>query len=88
MSTIRIPIGEGDYLWLELSGRSCLRKPGSSFPFLTKVLQLLLEKAFPALRQKKDPFTGLLQPGLFFSTGEEKLTGASRQGKLFPTTFI
>jgi tetratricopeptide (TPR) repeat protein len=86
MSTIRIPIGEGDYLWLELILEGVLPEEArlQAFPFLTKVLQLLLEKAFLLSVQKKDPFTGLLNRDYFFRLVREKLTGASRQGKLFP----
>ena len=86
MSTIRIPIGEGDYLWLELILEGVLSQETRShdFPFLTKVLQLLLEKAFLLSVQKKDPLTGLLNQEHFCRLVREKLTGASRQGKLFP----
>ncbi len=86
MSTIRIPIGEGDHLWLELILEGVLPEEArrQDFPFLTKVLQLLLEKAFLLSVQKKDPFTGLLNRDHFYRLVREKLTGASRQGKLFP----
>ena len=86
MSTIRIPIGEGDYLWLELILEGVLPQETRfpDFPFLAKVLQLLLEKAFLLSVQKKDPLTGLLNEDYFYRLVREKLTGASRQGKLFP----
>jgi tetratricopeptide (TPR) repeat protein len=86
LSTIRIPIGEGDYLWLELILEGVLPEDArlQDFPFLTKVLQLLLEKAFLLSDQEKDPFTGLLNRDHFYRLVREKLTGLSRQGKLFP----
>jgi len=86
MSTIRIPIGEGDYLWLELILEGVLPKDTLShdFPFLTKVLQLLLEKAFLLSEQKKDPLTGWLNREHFYRLVWEKLRGSSRQAKLFP----
>jgi tetratricopeptide (TPR) repeat protein len=86
MSIIRIPIGEGDYLWLDLILEGVISEESRPyhFPFLTKVLQLLLEKAFLLSVQKKDPLTGLLNQDHFYRLVSEKLTGASRQGKLFP----
>ena len=67
------------------SRRPCLQ----AFPFLTKVLQLLLEKAFLLSVQKKDPLTGLLNRDYFFRLVREKLTGVLPGREICsPTTFI
>jgi tetratricopeptide (TPR) repeat protein len=86
MSTIRIPIGEGDYLWLELILEGVLPQEArvQEFPFLTKILQLLLEKAFLLSVQQQDPLSGLLNQEHFYRLVREKVRDASRQGSLFP----
>ena len=85
-ATLRIPLGEGQRPWLEviLEGVRWGPEQENRRPFLVKVIQLLIEKAFLTAEQQRDPDTRVLNQYHFFREIRKKTTAAYHQGKLFP----
>jgi tetratricopeptide (TPR) repeat protein len=85
-ATLRLPLGENHTPWLEviLEGVSWGPEQEHLRPFLIKVVQLLIEKAYWIDEQRRDPDTRVLNPYHFFREIREKTAAVYRQGKLFP----
>ncbi|MBI5582531.1 MAG: tetratricopeptide repeat protein [Deltaproteobacteria bacterium] len=85
-ATLRLPLGDRHTRRLEIILEGVSWGPGLERlrPFLIKVVQLVLEKAYLLAEQRRDPDTRVLNQYHFFREIREKTAGLYRQGKLFP----